>query len=136
MNEIFQPAKFELDQTTGSAKINICSMRYQKACFSENISDFIPPYQSSENLVETEITNVNYRMCCKNWSTKFLISSSILRKDYLKFGNARKLFCPETAPKIKVLQNIQSQIYCTYSSPKTCQLLEEPYMNVQRVLKV
>ena len=59
MNEIFQPAKFELDRITGSAKINICSMKYRNANFSEVFSDFIPPYHSFGSLRETELTNVN-----------------------------------------------------------------------------
>ena len=71
--EIFQPLKFQFDRMTESAELNSSSLRYQKASFSENLSDFIPPLNHSfRNLEETELTDVKKKMCSER-STEFMI---------------------------------------------------------------
>ena len=64
------------DRIVGSAKINICSMRYQKAIFFGNYLGFYLPNHGFESLWETRFFNVNYKMFSKKWSTKLTQSLS------------------------------------------------------------
>ena len=106
MNKIIQLVNFDLDPITRNAKINNCSLRWEKAIFLKNIINFSPNHGFG-SLGKTELTYKDIGKCPRKWSIKPLILFLVFKNEHLKFGNAKKPFSPETAPKVKMLQIVR-----------------------------